>query len=334
MSDIDEILVKSLTGEELNEHEKAFLEEWQKQSETNTDTVKKLEKYWSHKRNVNKDSMDKVWNTLETSIDDEAPNQKIAKKNSFFKFYYYIAASVTLVLGFVFYQQYFHTDNPDGTDTKIALVSRKNAKGVKRNITLSDGTFIKLNADSEIKFPEKFSGKTREVYLTGEAFFEVEKDPKRPFIIHTGNILTKVLGTTFNIRAYPEDQDVEIALVEGKVAINKESNSAENTIYLQPSDVMSYNKAQDKITTTSNVDLSKIISWRSNQLIFENASFDVIVKKLERWYGVKFTISNKVNTQGGFTGKFEDESLEMLLNKISHSIEFNYQINNKEVIIE
>lgn len=278
--------------------------------------------------------MDKVWNTLENSIEEKAPNNNITKKNSFFKFYYYVAASITLILGFVFFQQYFNAENTDETQTKIVLVSKKNAKGVKRSITLSDGTFVKLNADSELKFPEKFSGNTREVYLTGEAFFEVQKDPKKPFIIHSANITTKVLGTVFNIRAYPEDQELEVALVEGKVAINRASNSVDSTIYLQPRDVMSYNKAQDKITKTSNVDLTKIIAWRSNQLIFEDATFDEIVKKLERWYGVKFTISNNVNTEGGFTGKFEDESLEMLLKKISHSIEFNYQINNKEVIVE
>ena len=104
------------------------------------------------------------------------------------------------------------------SNKETALVEKENSKGVKSTIELSDGSKIWLNADSRIQFPKVFSGDTREVYLNGEAFFEVTKIPSRPFIIHLANGTVRVLGTSFNIRAYDNEKLIETSVATGKVA--------------------------------------------------------------------------------------------------------------------
>ena len=246
-----------------------------------------------------------------------------------------IAATVLVLLTSVICIWYYNQNSKiDSQIETIAYSDKTTNSGQKITLTLTDGTHVKLNSESKLRFPKKFTNNKREVYLEGEGFFEVAKDANRPFIIHTGNVYTKVLGTIFNIKAYPEDEEVEVALVEGRVAINTAANSGDTTIILQPSEVLNYNKQKEKIITASNVDLTKIVAWRNNQIIFEDASFEEITRKLERWYGVRFNVYNKVNDKGGFTGKFEEESLELLLEKLSHSLDFSYQINKKEVIIK
>ncbi|GAB3172929.1 FecR family protein [Telluribacter humicola] len=229
---------------------------------------------------------------------------------------------------------------PEATTTP--MTQRDVANGQQLTIKLTDGTVIKLNAGSTLSYPEKFRSKTREVHLTGEAFFEVASDPNAPFIIHTEDVQIRVIGTKFSVKAYPEGDDVQVAVVEGKVGINPSEQasaqpstaSEKKEVYLTPNEMATFEKDKKEINVTS-FDETELLGWKDGILYFEKADFAEVVRKLERWYGVKIRIQagKKVDPEWRFSGKFENKSIDYILNVCSYPDRFTYELTDREVII-
>lgn len=206
--------------------------------------------------------------------------------------------------------------------------------GRKYNIKLSDGTLVHLNAASTLKYPIQFSSQgPRRVYLQGEAYFEVSHDDIHPFIVHTDPLTVKVLGTKFNHSSYPGDSIVKTTLERGKLAIWKTKDSLD-TYILKPMEAIVYNRNQkglSKQTTDLNVDLA----WMDNHLVFKEAPFSHILKRIERCYGVQITNHFNELNQIRFNGAFDlnQESIIDVLNTFQLSKPFTYQITDNEIII-
>ena len=186
-------------------------------------------------------------------------------------------------------------------------------------------------------YARPFAQDVREVYLEGEAFFDVAPNPDRPFIVRTGNISTKVLGTSFNIRTYPEEEAVKVAVVTGKVMVESKTEAkdqqANQPILLKPSEMVTYDKK--KLTAeVAPIDIENIIAWNNDILIFNNARFSEVVDQLERWYGVEFKIQRGEPIKKGFSGVFENQSLEYVLEGISYTSDFQYELHGNTVIIK
>lgn len=216
-------------------------------------------------------------------------------------------------------------------------VEKRTQKGQKLEITFTDGTRVKLNADSRLIYAHPFAEDMREVYLEGEAFFDVAPNPDRPFIVHTGNLFTKVLGTSFNIRTYPEEDAIKVSVVSGSVMVESKTEAkdqeANQPILLKPSEMVTYDKK--KFTTeVAPIDIENIIAWNNDILIFNNARFSEVVDQLERWYGVEFEIERKAPIKKGFSGTFENQSLEYVLEGISYTSDFEYELQGNTVIIK
>lgn len=181
--------------------------------------------------------------------------------------------------------------------------------GEKYLATLSDGSTITLNADSKLKYPARFTNSTRDIYLEGEAYFEVKHDSSKPFIVHSGNISTTVLGTKFNVSAFPNEKNIAVSLVEGSVKVSKEgSGNVENIVMLQPDQQLVYNK-ENEIGTVEQFELQEATGWKDNKLIFRKETFANVLVKLERAYGVKFELQDKSFSGQKITANFQNESL-------------------------
>ncbi|MEQ9441025.1 MAG: FecR domain-containing protein [Cyclobacteriaceae bacterium] len=221
-------------------------------------------------------------------------------------------------------------------ETSIVQVEKQTQDGQKLQITFSDGTQVKLNADTKLTYTDPFAPEQREVFLEGEAFFDVTPDPDRPFIVHTGNLSTKVLGTSFNIRTYPEEDAIQVAVVTGKVMVaNNHTDSSlddDHTVVLQPSEMATYDK-RSLITRVASVNIDRITAWNQDILVFDNARFDEVVEQLERWYGVEFEILRQEPIKKGFDGSFQHKSLEHVLEGISYTSDFEYEIHGDTVFI-
>jgi len=221
-------------------------------------------------------------------------------------------------------------------------------KGAGSKVLLPDSTEVWLNAQSRLTYPPDFNnGPLREVYLSGEAFFEVAKDGERPFIIHTDKINIKVLGTAFNLKSYPNDDKVETALIHGKIEVTILDRPAEK-IVLHPNEKLTVHKNQFQTNNKEETVIPKIqlntvnflrdslleeTAWLHNKMIFSDESFEAIAKVLERKFDVTFHFNDQDVKNFNYTAVFENENLSKILEVMSLSQNFSYSIRGQQVII-
>lgn len=248
------------------------------------------------------------------------------------------AALIIMAIGLAYFL------NRETVHTLPNVVATK--KGNKTNIVLPDGTKVWVNADSRLTYDQSFGQHTREVELTGEAYFDVAHDRKRPFIVHTNNIDVRVFGTAFNVRCYADESSTQTTLVRGSVQINLK-HAKDQKIMLAPNEKLvvqnAYPKQQLKSSAVEapQIELLAIKSnprdsfvteteWVNNKLVFDKDQLEQIIPVLERWYNIKIVCRNKPVTQT-FSGTFENDKLEDVLQSLQLSAGIRYKIE-KEVV--
>lgn len=196
-------------------------------------------------------------------------------------------------------------------------------KGAKSNIVLPDSSTVKLNSDSKIIFPHKFTGQTREVYIEGEGYFDVKSDSLRPMIVSTSNgYEIKVLGTKFNVYSYKDEPVSKTTLIEGRIDILKSDK-----VVAQLNNGDSFVKEQVKaIKKISDQNISNDIAWTKDILIFHSAPMADVLKKLERWHGTQFVVKNPAIFDIKLTAEYQNESIVQILEVIKFSSGIDYSI--------
>lgn len=211
---------------------------------------------------------------------------------------------------------------------------KSNPRGQKSTLMLIDGTRVTLNSDSELSFPETFTADKRVVHLKGEAFFEVAKDASRPFTVVTDNVTTTALGTSFNVKAYEGQRNIEVILATGVVNVRNEDSMQNDNVILHPNHRAIFTKSTASFTRDS-LDIQGAIAWKDGILMFKDAGLAEVKEKLERWYNVHFLIHHEEKWgERSITGKFDNESLENVLEGISYSSRFAYRLDGRQVIID
>ena len=201
-------------------------------------------------------------------------------------------------------------------------------QGVRTKFKLPDGTLVWLNNDSKLRYPAVFGEKRRLVELDGEGYFEVTKNPQKPFIVNTKSIGIKVLGTKFNVSSYDSDQKTEVALLEGKVALLKDGtrDRPDNLISnLAPGEIAKFKKEDHKLTIVR-TDVNRYIAWKEGKLVFYETPFDEIIPKVERWYNCSIILKDKAINKLHLTATFEGENLEQALNLMTMATPIKYKI--------
>lgn len=209
--------------------------------------------------------------------------------------------------------------------------------GKRFNVTLSDGTIVHLNAGSALRYPVQLvDNKERKVFLTGEAFFEVAPDTKRPFIVNSNNLDVKAYGTKFNVRNYEEDEVTNVVLVEGSVSLTESGISKfNNEVFLSPGFKATFDK-EEKTISQEKVNTTLYTSWMDGNLIFRNETFENIVQKLERHYNVVIINNNEKLARETFNATFEtdSESIDQVLNYFNMIYDIDYRIVENKIIIK
>ncbi|MCK5470978.1 MAG: FecR domain-containing protein, partial [Cyclobacteriaceae bacterium] len=204
--------------------------------------------------------------------------------------------------------------------------------GQKLKIFLPDGSTAWLNAESTITYPERFDTEKRVVTLNGEAFFDVTKDPSKPFIVQTENIDVTVLGTTFNVRNYHNERKTDVALESGEVLVET-SGLKEGKYILSPGEGISMNKKSGEIGLYE-VDPKSAYQWKDGVIYFNKANFDEVINKLSRWYGVEFIIDNYNGEEWEYSAEFKNDYLNNILQSMSFTKGFKYELDQNKVTIK
>ena len=209
--------------------------------------------------------------------------------------------------------------------------------GEKSVLTLSDGSKVTLNADSKLKYPDHFDSASREVYLVGEAYFEIHHNINRHFIVHTGNLTTTDLGTKFDVSAYPDNKTISVSLLEGKVRVSKSENGKSDKIaVLNPMENLLYDKANNA-SSFGVFDSLEVVGWKDSVYKFVNEPLGKVLPRLERAFGVKFRLTDQSVLAQKITIKFEKSSLQTVIDVIKSLTGLDYKIlegnNNKKEVL-
>ena len=239
-----------------------------------------------------------------------------------------IAAILFVSLSIPFYFLFSNHEEPKENAAEVILTLEKNiAKGEKLSFTLPDGTRVWLNSGTKMTYPEKFGNDQRLVIMDGEAFFEIEEDSLRPFRVVSNGFVTTALGTSFNVKTN-SSSGLKISLVTGKVKVAGEKSKEE--FFLEPGlefldDQQTGKKSIRKFSP------EKVLAWKEGKIIFENTGLPEVVSTLEDWYGVEINLVNAENVRWEFSGEYQNQILDNVLNSMSFIEKFKYKINGKNV---
>lgn len=319
----------------------ALQTKWQALQKKNPEKVEVARNLVMTLRNQNEDNeidqdAKNIWSNLQPIVRGEPiedKNSDFEKSNQFkFSLVWKVAAGVILVLGLSLWGL-----NPENEDSvainQISTIEKSTPKGAKSTIKLKDGSTVVLNSESTISYSSNYGDSIREITLIGEAFFEVAKNPNKPFIVKSSNVTTTALGTSFNISSYPECRNVTVSLATGKVKVNQfHADSQAMSYFLNPGEQIKYQKSTHSFLKSRNKD-DEAFLWKDGILSFNQAALPQITQKLERWYGVEVEVAVLPKSLVDYDGIFNNQSMSNVLKAMSFSLNFDYTIEEKKVKI-
>jgi ferric-dicitrate binding protein FerR (iron transport regulator) len=328
---INEIIARVLNGSatliDLKE-----LKHWRTESEENEYIFNSLKKTWDHKnpRATSESEKIRIYNLIQHARDSHVSHKHIKQHHVFplVRILRY-AATVALLIGFGFLGGLIISDLPSEVKTSEVSVAR----GSRANVTLPDGSIVWLGHESHISYPESFTGSTREVTLTGEAFFDVESDESHPFLVHTSGPTIRVTGTEFYVHDYPGDQSMETSLVSGKIELVINNRVLTR---MQQSSKLVYIKQTGKLLT-GNFEAAYYEFWKKGEYSFVDKPFVELASMIKRIYNVDIIFISNELKEKRFTGSMgSDDNIYTLLEifKISSSTKFVYQIDNNKIYVK
>lgn len=334
-------LGRYISGESSPE-ERQEIDAWVKADPAHAELLDELQDIWKTQKDEEWD-VNKAWQNISGKLSNkrEMPLRLVdstkkqvkntnfsssASRNRLWKFG--IAASLILIIG-VLLTLILSLEQPALEDAPVMqelIVER----GQRSQFKLSDGTRVWLNSDSRMKVPAQFSGDLREVELQGEAFFDVTSNPDIPFVIHAGESVTTVLGTEFNVRAYPDEEE-QVVVKEGRVAFG--SHQASETAPELGKNQMGVLSGNNELTINEVSDLDRYISWTEGKLIFRDTPLHEVVKKLERKYDIECTIEDPALRDRTVTATFKEETITEVLKIIALSVGMSYEKEKRSVTL-
>jgi ferric-dicitrate binding protein FerR (iron transport regulator) len=335
------------------------IEKWIKTSRENYDFFNRLKDIWKNQEDLSSllvDNRMSDWKKVAIACKDEKPAERPSKKIHVSLWWRRIAAAILLLVfsALGYFAGMIKQSNPARLATS-GMHEITVPEGVKSKLKLSDGTILWINAGTTIRFPNSFVGATRDIWLDGEAYFEVSKDKAHPFYVHTSDVDVKVYGTKFNLKAYNDEDIFEATLIEGLVSLETRNmlNKVKEEVFLEPNHKAVYLKKKPKTLATeiiraisqpikprqiliSNpIEVEPVISWRDGRLEFYDETLENIAVKLERRYGVVMKMQDEEMKDLRYTGVLKNIiSIEQALKAIQMTTDFDYEIRDNLVIIK
>lgn len=349
-TDIDLVLITKYLNAEADEKEISQVNEWITASDGNKSEYEKLLKAWElatagigmvewDAKKSKEQFLLKVIEAQSNSIHRIGGPNGISRKfvHSMLK---YAAIGIILIGISSFFYYYKKTNYQLSAMMGKSYTQISAARGSKTLMMLADGSKVWLNAGSSIKYSTDFNKKEREIFLEGEAYFEVAKNKDKPFSVNAGGIIVHATGTIFNVKAYPEEKVVETTLVEGSVIVEVKDKPSDRTT-LKPKEQVYYYKPvvqknkeeKDKILISKGIEPELYTSWINDQLAISNETLESLTVKLGRKYDVVFHFEDPSLEELRFTGVLKNETIEQILEVLKISSPVNYRIDERDIYL-
>jgi transmembrane sensor len=326
--EFNKLVSSFLSGEMSPEEERIFLED------VNRDPALKalLEEYrkiWDSAGSVSGASaydLDAEWATMQNLLPGYATDEvKLNAGRSRALLYYSYRIAAVLILGLVLSFSWFYV-------SRMAVMEKIIAKEEAVEVLLEDGTRLIVNRNSTLRYSKKFMAGEREVFLSGEAWFDVARDSARPFVIDAGAALVEVLGTSFNVNAYKENPVVEITVESGLVALSAKDDR-KDLIVMKAGSGGTYHKKQKELTLVASSDPNNI-SWKTRDLYFDASSLGEVCDLVNRVYGANMVIANPGLASCEITVTFQDQSLEAILKVLEMTLDLDISRSGDEIRLD
>jgi len=240
---------------------------------------------------------------------------------------FYMHAAAILLLPLLLYSIYSTLFNAPATEVSSS-VEIFSPQGARTRFHLPDGTQGWLNSGSSLKYATNFLN-NRNVQLTGEAWFEVVHNENKSFVVSTASLDVRVLGTKFNVAAFPEEKVVEVVLQEGKVEVN--GNDKLFTAEMKPNEQFTYNK-ELQTSTIQTVNADQFSAWKDGLLVFRNEPLAEVLKRIGRWYNIEFVLTDPELAKFRYRATFHEEPIEEVIRLISLTVPIEYSFDNKQEV--
>ncbi|MCG8579992.1 MAG: DUF4974 domain-containing protein [Bacteroidales bacterium] len=320
LKDIEAMIIRSL-DKTATEEELSKVKEWINHSLENKQLYFEFKDVWDATAEADIPSNKEVWQNLKPQL----TNRKI------FPGWAFKAVKIAAVAILVAFTTYSIFDYSETKQDELTYVTVNVPNGSQSAVTLADGTLVKLNAGSELIYPSIFNQDERTVTLKGEGYFTVHHNKEHPFIVTAGDIEVRVLGTEFNVMAYPEADRIETTLIEGSVSLNTKGGDFTKGIILKPGQKAVYSNGQMNI---NEADIELATNWTKKGFNFKNTSFKDLVIRLERWYNVDIIILSEEVKDFSFTGKFRNnETIWQVLDVIKMTTPIDYKSDDDKIYI-
>ncbi len=320
----DDLIIRYITGQ-ADQFEEKLVHEWISQDESHQRDLVRLKNAW-------------VLSGLGQETDEARKNQEIQailkrirtgqKRSISIPVYLRNAAAVLLIAATSGIAGYFFSRVKLAPETYTEIVV---PRGERSKVILSDGTTVKLNGDSRLRFPSAFDGKTREVELEGEAYFNVAHNEKMPFVVKASDFQVEVLGTRFNVNCYSNEQDFTTFLESGRVKISSPENHIDN-IVLKPSESLEFDRITGKYLKLTIPD-SRMTDWTKGILTVKGETIEELAKKLERRFNIRIVFGDDAVKKHTYTGSIKDEELKTILDALQFASSLNYEITGNIVTL-
>lgn len=324
-------LITRFLDNNLEADELITLNDWIKESYENRKLFDQYNEVWQLSNiafNEGHYNADAGWNSLHQQISmstADAYQFRLIKVNQLT--IWRVASVAAMLVAALFIGLFFHKNTKPETNQFVTIES---PRGEKTKVILADSTVVWLNSESQLTYSNEFDSELRLVSLSGEGYFDVKKDAKRPFIVRTPNADIRVFGTRFNVCSYSDEQLTEATLEEGKIEVLIADKP--NPIAVNPGQRLVFDKNSGEISLKE-VDTELYSSWKENKLKFDNAIFGDVVKKLERWYDVKIILDKGLIYSERYTMTIKTESLREVLKRLQITTPMSYKIDEEKVFI-
>lgn len=273
------------------------------------------------------------WNAMYNVISNQPEElQPYHYKSPFKRYWYYAAAAVVIAVASIIAFNQFSSKTP-GKNPVLAEVRKDSIKhaNTRQTIHLPDGSTVILNSNSKLDYPAQFTGNTREVHMTGEAYFDIAHNPAQPFIVHAGNISTKVLGTTFNIKAYPSDDNILVTVVKGKVQVSKKNKTLGT---LTASQQISFTKSTEAVVQQQ-ANTKVVTAWKPAEVVFNDMTMREAVEQLKKRFNLNIVFANDAIKNCKVTATFSEDDLpEEILTVLCGVSNSNFSTLNNTITID
>jgi ferric-dicitrate binding protein FerR (iron transport regulator) len=272
-----------------------------------------------------KEAREKIWYT---SFDKEKSTYSKRSMPGFLRY----AAALFILISAIF-TVFFLREEAKPVNPEVSIIHKHTSPGQKSSITLRDGTIVWLNSGSSITYWSDYNENIRLIKLEGQAFFEVFKDHSKPFLVKCGDLKIKALGTSFDVNGY-SGAPIQVSLLSGSVQLTVPWHEQEpDKLILKPGEYSVIGE-NNEIVEKGNFDSYEVMAWKEGRIIFDNATVDEILPRLELWYGVQINNQLTFNKKKPFSGTFEKENLENVLESIKTVLQFEVEINDDEITIK